>query len=262
MTVRASHQPPGRYRFRHLARMEWIKLRSLRSTWLTLAIAVCAPAGIALATGGSNTTSGGMFVSNTLVGMLIGVLLTGVAGVLAMTSEYASGTISATFAAAPRRLRVLAAKAAVVGAVALVTGEAAAFLSFFAGAVALRHGITAPALSQPGVPRAIVLTGASLGLAGLFGLGLGAIIRHTAAAITVVVGIVFVGGTFIGQSDFAIRPYLPLYIVSHSLGATGPACLPGMASCWLSPWSGLGLLAGYAAVAMLLGGLILARRDA
>ena len=120
MTVRASHQPPGRYRFRHLARMEWIKLRSLRSTWLTLAIAVCAPAGIALATGGSNTTSGGMFVSNTLVGMLIGVLLTGVAGVLAMTSEYASGTISATFAAAPRRLRVLAAKAAVVGAVALI----------------------------------------------------------------------------------------------------------------------------------------------
>jgi hypothetical protein len=158
--------------------------------------------------------------------------------------------------------RVLAAKAAVVGAAALVAGEAAAFLSFFAGGMTLRHDITAPALSQPGVLRAIVLTGASLSLAGLFGLGLGAIIRHTAAAITVVVGIVFVSGTFIGQSDFAIRPYLPLYIVSHSLGATGPACLPGMASCWLSPWSGLGLLAGYAAMAMLLGGLILARRDA
>ena len=145
---------------------------------------------------------------------------------------------------------------------ALITGEAAAFLSFFAGGMTLRHGITAPALSQPGVLRAIVLTGASLSLTGLFGLGLGAIIRHTAAAITVVVGIVFVGGTFIGQLDFAIRPYLPLYIVSHSLGATGPACLPGMASCWLSPWSGLGMLAGYAAIAMLLGGLILARRDA
>ena len=99
MTARASHQPPARYRFRHLARMEWIKLRSLRSTWLTLAFAVCASAGIALATGGSNTTSGGMFVSNTLTGMLVGVLLTGVAGVLAVTSEYASGTISATFAA-------------------------------------------------------------------------------------------------------------------------------------------------------------------
>lgn len=262
MTARASHQPPGGYRFWHLARMEWIKLRSLRSTWLTLALAVIAPTGIALATGGGNTTSGGTFVSYTLVGMLIGVLLTGVAGVLAMTGEYTSATISATFAAAPRRLWVLTAKAAVIGAVALVTGEAAAFLSFFAGGMTLRHGITAPALSQPGVLRAIVLTGASLSLIAVFGLGLGAIIRHTAAAITVVVGIVFVGGTFIGQSDLAIRPYLPLYIVSHSLGATGPACLPGMASCWLSPWSGLGLLAGYAAIAMLLGGLILARRHA
>jgi hypothetical protein len=173
--------------------MEWIKLRSLRSTWLTLAIAVAASAGIALATG-SSTTSGGMFVGNTLVGMLVGVLLIGVVGVLAMTSEYTSGTIRATFAAAPRRLRVLAAKAAVVGAVALITGEAAAFLSFFAGCMTLRHGITAPALSQPGVLRAIVLTGASLSLIGLFGLGLGAIIRHTAAAITVVVGIVCAGG--------------------------------------------------------------------
>jgi ABC-2 type transport system permease protein len=261
MTARASHQPPGRYRFRHLARMEWIKLRSLRSTWIALALAVVAPAGIAVAAGGSNTTSGGMSVSNTLTGMLIGVLLIGVAGVLAMTSEYASGTISATFAAAPRRLRVLAAKAAVVGAAALVTGEAAAFLSFFAGGMTLRHGITAPALSQASCGRSCSPEPASAWSA-VFGLGLGAIIRHTAAAITVVVGIVFVGGTFIGQSDFAIRPYLPLYIVSHSLGATGPACLPGMAPCWLSPWSGLGLLAGYAAIAMLLGGLILARRDA
>jgi hypothetical protein len=239
--------------------MEWIKLRSLRSTWLTLAIAVAASAGIALAIGSSSSTaSGGTFVGNALVGMLIGVLLIGVVGVLAMTSEYTSGTIRATFAAAPRRLRVLAAKAAVVGAVALITGEAAAFLSFFAGCMALRHGITAPALSQPGVLRAIVLTGASLSLIGLFGLGLGAIIRHTAAAITVVVGIVCVGGPL----NLAIRPYLPIYIVSHSLSATTPLCRPGAASCWLSAWSGLGMLAIYAAIAMVLGALILAWRDA
>ena len=201
-----------------------------------------------------------MFVGNTLVGMLIGVLLIGVVGVLAMTSEYTSGTIRATFAAAPRRLRVLAAKAAVVGAVALITGEAAAFLSFFAGCMTLRHGITAPALSQPGVLRAIVLTGASLSLIGLFGLGLGlgAIIRHTAAAITVVAVIVCAGGPL----NLAIRPYLPIYIVSHSLSATTPLCRPGAASCWLSAWSGLGMLAIYAAIAMVLGALILAWRDA
>src|SRR6202012_3293583 len=149
----ASRQPPGSYRFRQLARMEWIKLRSLRSPWLTLAVAVAASAGVALATG-SGTTSGGMFVGNTLFGMIIGVLLLGRVGELALTSEYASGAIRAACAAAPRRLRVLAAKAAVVGAVALITGEAAAFLWFFAGCLALRHGVTAPALSQPGVLRA------------------------------------------------------------------------------------------------------------
>jgi ABC-2 type transport system permease protein len=97
---------------------------------------------------------------------------------------------------------------------------------------------------------------------GLFGLGIGTVIRHTAAAITVVVGVVFVGDEFIGQLDLAIRPYLPLDIVSHSLGATGPACLHGTAPCWLSPWSGLAMLAGYAVIALFLGGLVLTRRDA
>src|SRR5580698_6242737 len=260
MTAHASHQPSGRYRFRQLARMEWIKLRSLRSTWLTLAIAVAASAGIALATGSRSTTSGGMFVGNTLVGMLIGVLLIGVVGVLAMTSEYTSGTIRATFAAAPRRLKVLAAKAAVVGAVALITGEAAAFLSFFAGCMTLRHGITSPALSQPGVLRAIVLTGASLSLIGLLGLGLGAIIRHTAAAITVLVSVVYVGELFLGQLDRAMDAYLPAYIVGDSLG--GHTCRPGAAACPLPAWAGMSVLAAYAAAALLIGGCILAWRDA
>ena len=59
--------PNGRYGLAQAARMEWIKLRSLRSTWLTLAIAVAASAGIALAIGSSSTTNGGMFVGNTLV---------------------------------------------------------------------------------------------------------------------------------------------------------------------------------------------------
>jgi hypothetical protein len=73
-----------------------------------------------------------------------------------------------------------------------------------------------------------------------------------------VVGIVCVGGPL----NLAIRPYLPIYIVSHSLSATTPLCRPGAASCWLSAWSGLGMLAIYAAIALVLGALILAWRDA
>jgi hypothetical protein len=95
--------------------------------------------------------------------------------------------IRATLAAAPRRPLLLAAKAAVFGAVSLALGEAASFLAFFAGGAAFRHGISAPALSQPGVLRAVLLGGTSYCLIGLLGLGLGAIIRHTAAAIAVLV---------------------------------------------------------------------------
>jgi hypothetical protein len=96
-----------------------------------------------------------------------------------------SGTIRATLAAIPRRPLVLAAKAAVFGAVTLVVGEAASFIAFFAETVTLRHGIAPPTLGQPGVLRAVVLSGAAFCLIGLLGLGLGAIIRHSAAAVGV-----------------------------------------------------------------------------
>jgi ABC-2 type transport system permease protein len=180
--------------------------------------------------------------------------------VLAVTGEYTSGTIRATLAAAPRRPLVLAAKAAVFGVTTLITGQAAAFLAFFAGRTALGHGIAAPALGQPGVLRTIVLSGASLALIGLLGLGLGAIIRHTAAAVTVLVGIVYAGELFIGQLDRTIDAYLPAYIVGDTLG--GHTCGAGAAACPLPAWAGMSVLAAYAATALLIGGCILAWRDA
>jgi ABC-2 type transport system permease protein len=264
MTTYMRHLPSGRYRFRHVARMEWIKLRSLRSTWCTLALAVAASAGVAVTAGpghSSGTSATSLFVNSALIGVLIGVLLSGVLGVLLMTGEYTSGTILATLAAAPRRPLVLAAKAAVYGAVALIAGEAAAFLSFFAGRMAAGRGITAPTLGSDGVFQAVVLTGASLSLIGLLGLGLGAIIRHTAAAIAVLVGIVYIGELFAGQLDPAMKAFLPIYIVGKSLSVTTPLCRPGAASCPLPAWDGLGVLAIYAAIALVLGGCILARRD-
>jgi ABC-2 type transport system permease protein len=261
MTAGTRHLPPGRYRFRHVARMEWVKLASLRSTWATLGITIAAAAGIAvLAAAGTSKTPSQDPVNSMMTGMFAGVLLAGVLGVLAVTSEYTSGTIRATLAAAPRRPLVLAAKAAVFGIVTLITGQAAAFLAFFAGRTALGHGIAAPALGQPGVLRTIVLSGASLALIGLLGLGLGAIIRHTAAAVTVLVGIVYAGELFIGQLDRTIDAYLPAYIVGDTLG--GHTCGPGAAACPLPAWAGMSVLAAYAATALLIGGCILAWRDA
>lgn len=170
MTAGTRRLPPGRYRFRHVARMEWVKLASLRSTWATLGITIAAAAGIAvLAAAGTKTPSQDL-TNSIMTGMFAGVLLAGVLGVLAVTSEYTCETIRATLAAAPRRPLVLAAKAAVFGVTTLITGQAAAFLAFFAGRTALGHGIAAPALGQPGVLRTIVLSGASLALIGLLGL--------------------------------------------------------------------------------------------
>jgi ABC-2 type transport system permease protein len=261
MTAGTRALPPGRYRFRHVARMEWVKLASLRSTWATLGITIAAAAGIAvLAAAGTSKTSSQDPVNSMMTGMFAGVLLAGVLGVLAVTSEYTSGTIRATLAAAPRRPLVLAAKAAVFGIVTLITGQAAAFLAFFAGRTALGHGIAAPALGQPGVLRTIAASGASLALIGLLGLGLGAIIRHTAAAVTVLAGIVYAGELFIGQLDRTIDAYLPAYIVGDTLG--GHTCGPGAAACPLPAWAGMSLLAAYAAAALLIGGCILAWRDA
>src|SRR5215470_2993207 len=101
---------PGHYRFRHVARMEWIKLRSLRSTWWTLGITVCGATAMAVVIGINTRNAGGDLTNNALAGVVPGLLLTGVLGVLTMTSEYTSGMIRATLAAIPRRPVVLAAK--------------------------------------------------------------------------------------------------------------------------------------------------------
>jgi ABC-2 type transport system permease protein len=261
MTAVATSGPhrAGHYRFSNVARMEWIKLRSLRSTWITLALTAAAAAGISVAVGLNTKTGNEDLTSNALAGVSAGLLLIGVLGVMMATSEYTSGVIKTTLAAVPNRPLVLAAKAAVFGAIALVVGEAASFVSFFAGGLTLRHGIAAPTLSQPGVLRAVLLTGASYCLIGLIGLGLGTIIRHTATAVAVMVGGVYVAAQFIAAIAHSLIAYIPISIVANSLSTTRPA---GGGVHMLSQWAGLGLLCGYAGVLLVAGGWLLSRRDA
>src|SRR6202042_1862096 len=122
------------------------------------------------------------------LGLVLGQLLLGVLGVLAITTEFSSGMIRATFAAAPRRPLVLAAKAAVLGAVTLAAGEIFAFAAFYAGQAALKAPAPHATLGQPGVLRAVLLAGAYPALIALIGLGVGAIVRHTARALLRPVG--------------------------------------------------------------------------
>jgi ABC-2 type transport system permease protein len=264
MTTLAARVPAGRYGFRHVARMEWIKLRSLRSTWWTLMITVAGAIGVGVAVGINTRNAAGDLTNNALAGIIPALLLTSVLGVLTMTSEYSSGLIRSTLAAAPRRPLLLAAKAAVFGALALAMGEAASFIAFFAGGVALRHGIAAPALGQPGVLRAVLLSGTSFCLIGLFGLGIGAIVRHSAAAIAVVVGGLYVAPAAVGGVSHGVAAYLPVFIIGSSLSTTKPqVCGPG-GPCphFLSAWAGLGVLGLYAAAALGIGWWLFVRRDA
>src|ERR1039457_6107929 len=102
-SVCVTRVPRGHYRFWHVARMEWIKLRALRSTWWTMGIGVAGAVAIGVAVGRGTKNASGDLTNNALAGMVPGLLLAGVLGVLVMTSEYSSGTIRATLAAIPGR---------------------------------------------------------------------------------------------------------------------------------------------------------------
>ena len=260
----AARLPAGHYRFRHVARMEWIKLRSLRSTWWTLVITTAGAIGIGVAVGINTKNAHGDLTNNALAGIIPALLLTSVLGVLTMTSEYSSGMIRSTPAAVPSRSLLLAAKAAVFGVLALVVGEAASFLAFFAGGTALPRGMTAPALGDPGVLRAVLLSGMSFCLIGLIGLGLGAIVRHSAVAIAVVVAAVYVAPVVVGNASHELAKYLPIFGIGNSLSTTKPVGCSADGACIhpLSAWAGLGVVALYAAVIFGIGWWLLARRDA
>jgi hypothetical protein len=109
------------------------------------------------------------------------------------------------------------------------------------------------------VLRAVLMVGAAYPLVGLLGLGIGAIVRHGAAATGVVIGGVFVGAQALGTLTHSLGAYAPITIVSDSLSAVG-AHTAGYPA--LGPWAGLAMLALYAAVAVATGGVLLARRDA
>src|SRR6266545_3348143 len=159
----------GHYRFRHVARMEWIKLRSVRSTWMLLAFIVLAMVGVGIGVGvgyRSHTpvASAAQIVNNALGGAVLAQLLIGALGVLAVTGEYSSGMVRATFAA----------KVVIFGLVAFAVGELAAFAGLVAGQAAI-SGSPVPRvpLGDPAVLRPVLFTGAYLGLVGLLGVGLG-----------------------------------------------------------------------------------------
>jgi hypothetical protein len=187
-------------RARDVLGFEWTKLRSLRSNGVTLLAASVVTVGstaiVAKAIGSAPTLLPGGVVTPLTASFLgyaeYGVIPVSILAVLAFTSEYSTGLIRTTFTAVPQRLAVLAAKAAVAGGAALVAGEVLAFVSFFLAQAIMAGRHRGLSLSAPGVPRAVLAAGLLLAICTLIGLGLGAIIRHTAGAIAATIAVIYV----------------------------------------------------------------------
>ncbi|WP_329454107.1 ABC transporter permease [Streptomyces sp. NBC_01497] len=247
---------------------EWIKLRTLRSTFYTLLAAVIALIGF-----------GTLFCAVTanrwphmraaeqsafdpaltsLRGYFLAQLAIGVLGVLVMTGEYATGMIRATMSAVPRRLPVLWAKAVLYAAVTWVLTTLGALIAFLIGQAVLSSQHIETSLASPGVGRLVLGTGLYLTVVGLLGVAIGSLIRNTAGGIATVFGLLLVvpvlAEALPSSWSNAISPYLPsnagqAVIALHQEPHT------------LAPWTGIGLFLLYALAALAAAAVLLKRRD-
>jgi len=243
---------------RRLMRAEWIKLLSLRSSRWTLAALVVVSIGIGVLFSAESATQWSHLspadkatwdpTNTSLGGTLFGQLAIAVFGVLAITAEYSSGTIRSSVAASPRRRPMLVAKALVYGGVALVIGEVVSFASYFIGQAIFSGRAPHSQIGDPGVLRAVAMTGGYVALVCLIALAIGIALRHTAGAITAIVAILLVlPGVVVAlptSLEHSIGKFLPEQIASSSTGAV--LAEPHN----FSPWLGFGVLVTYAAVAL------------
>ena len=246
---------------------EWTKLRTLRSTLFTLLATVAFAVGlgtlIAYESSVHFSQGGGDGIwdptARSLAGLTIGQLTIAVLGSLAITGEYATGMIRTTLAAVPRRGRLLAAKTAVFGAVALVTGELVSWAAFFFGQLVIHGHMPTAQLSQPGVARAVIGGGLYVALVGLMAVAIGTIVRRSAAAITGVIAILFVlPGVLLTLPTSWRNPveeYWPTGAGSQVYAVTRDANT-------LSAWWGFGELALFGAALFAVAYFLLQRRDA
>ena len=251
---------------------EWTKLRTLPGTgWLLLAAAALTAAVSAIAANAVSCPSGGCRLDPakvSLTGIDLGQAIVAIVAVTAVTGEYSTGMIRLTLAATPRRWRVLGAKAATVGIATLAAGAVAVLASVLAGAVLLsRHGIGPahgyPAMSLGSGPVLRAAAGSVLYLAliALLSLGVAAAVRDSAAAIGTVLALLFlfpIISNVVGNPTWQrhLDQISPMTAGLYIQATTNLRALP------LTPWQGLGVLAAWAAGAMLAGGLLLRFRDA
>lgn len=241
-------------------RCEWTKLRTSPGTgWLALAVVVTT-AGVSLlasaACSGSACAVDPAKVS--LTGVAVGQAVVAILGVLAVGNEYSSGTMRLTLVAVPRRTHVLAAKAVVVAAIVGAAAVPSTLLSLWAGHSLLDDP---PDLTSGGVLRAAVGSVLYLMLIAVLSLGLTTMTRNSATAIGTVLALLYVLpilATAVQDRDLEkhLKQVGPMSAGLAVQATRGLDALP------IGPWKGLGVLALWAAGALLLAAVLLTRRDA
>jgi ABC-type transport system involved in multi-copper enzyme maturation permease subunit len=250
-------------------RSEWLKLRSLRSTWITLAVTVAFVVGLSalfcgvtaahwshetflekLAFDPTRTSLGGVFLAQLSIGVL---------GVLAVTGEYATGTARATFTAVPTRLPVLVAKLVIFAVVSVLVAVPSTFAGFWIGQAFLSSQHIQTTLSAPEVTRAVVGAGLYLTAVGVFGIALGWLVRHTAGAIATLFGILLILPLVVhflpAQWADDIGTWLPSN-AGQAVLTVGSSPLTS-----LGHWAGFGVLCGWVALTVIAAAILLPRRD-
>lgn len=247
---------------------EWTKFRSLRSTRITLLVAVVLTIGVsalicAVTAAHWDTLEPARKlafnpVTSSLNGVRISQLAVGVLGVLLISGEYATGMIRASLTAVPKRLPFLWAKLAVFTAVVGSVSIVSTFASFFLGQSLLSSKHLQVTIGSPNALRMVIGAGVYLLLIGIIGMALGGLLRNTAAGISTLVALFFVIPPILDllPSSWSndIGPYLP-----SNAGEAFWAHADGSS---LSPGAGFAVLCGWAALAVGLAAVRLVRSDA
>jgi len=244
---------------------EWTKLRTLPSNgWLlltcvalTVGLSIMAVATVICPSAACNLDPARVSLTGIDLGQAVVVVL----AVLAMGGEYSSGMIRVTLAATPRRITVLAAKAAAVTGAVLAAGSVAVLASVLAGQVILPgHGLSLSLADGP-VLRAVVGSILYLALIGLLSLGVATAVKDSAVAIAVVLALLYlfpISAQVVSNPDWQQR----LQQIGPMTAGLAIQATIGLQSLPISPWAGLGVLAAWAAAALVVGGLLLWLRDA
>jgi ABC-2 type transport system permease protein len=255
-------------------RSEFIKIRSVRSTYWTLFLLVAAGVAwsIAYCVGeaskwphmSAQDKFGFDPAQSSVVGLaLLGQLVIVVLGTLTLTSEYSTGMIRTSLTVMPRRGVLYAAKATVFAAVALVVAVVASFASFFTGQALLSSTHVGATLSQPNVLRAVIGSALYVVLCGLFAFGLGAILRSTAGAMTAAYGFLFLVPQLakaLPSSWYAdVDRWLPGGDVVNAITNTQTV---NTSPHLFSAWGEFAVFGAYTAILLVLGAVLCRKRDA